>query len=72
MTGLALGALSAVVALVVAFLAGRLRASTSSALDAAERALGAEATRRQVDDEIADDTDLAARARRVGLVRPRD
>ena len=72
MTEILIGIGAILASLAGAFFAGRRGAQNKSALDAAERAVKAEGTRRKVEDEIADDPDLAARARRVGLVRPRD
>jgi hypothetical protein len=51
---------------------GRHDARVKAELDAARAAMRAEAKRRRIEDDIAQDTDLAARARRIGMQRPRD
>ena len=62
--------LAAIVGLVAwAYRKGRKEARQETALEAAERIATAHKIRRDIDDEVADDPDLAARARRIGLQR---
>ena len=51
-------------------LSGRRSANADNKLRDLEQRLNAETTRREIDDDIQQDADLAARARRSGLVRP--
>lgn len=56
-------------ALAWAFMRGKRAARQETALEAAERIAAAERKRRDIEDAIQADTDLAARARRIGLQR---
>jgi hypothetical protein len=49
---------------------GRSDANLRNEVEAARASIEAERKRRDLDDQIAADTDLADRARRIGLVRP--
>lgn len=52
-----------------AYRKGRKEARQETALAAAERIAKAHQIRRDIEDEVSDDPDLAARARRIGLQR---
>jgi len=55
-----------------AFLAGRRNARQAAKIKALEAKDKARTTREAIEDEIHNDTDLADRARRAGIVRPGD
>lgn len=60
---------SVIVAIVGAFIWGGKSANRKKEARETEASLQAEFNRRKLDDEIAQDTDLATRARNAGLVR---
>lgn len=64
------GAGALIVSILGAFFWGGRSATNKRDAQDARRALDAEQKRRKLDDEIADDTDLVARAKRSGIVRP--
>jgi hypothetical protein len=73
-TGAAYALLAAILAIFAALCAalrtgGRTERAQIEAI-AARTAAEAERNRTELDDEISQDVDLAARARRIGLVRP--
>ncbi len=62
--------LAGIVAVVGALVLGRRQGRQAAQDKAATTALGHERKRQEQDDDIQQDTDLAARARRSGIVRP--
>lgn len=64
------GAGAVIVALVTAWWRGRRSGQSAAKTQATRAALEAERKREEIEDDIQQDPDLAARARRSGLVRP--
>lgn len=60
----------AVVAVLGIFMAGKREARRDAKTKAAEATVKALKDRERIDDDISQDTDLAARARKSGIVRP--
>jgi hypothetical protein len=69
LTGPLGAALAGILALAGAWLAGKRSGRQKAAQKAAEDAVKAHKTRERIEDEISQDTSLADRARRSGIVR---